>query len=81
MLNDWAISVLNANRIDPNEVEEVHGDMIVKFKNGEEKRLCEIWQRVMGYLRPTTEFNKGKYSEFVTRKYFNEPEGGPDDAA
>lgn len=81
MLSDWAIGILNANRIDPKEVEEVRGDMLVKFKNGEERRICEVWQRVMGYLRPTTEFNKGKYSEFATRTYFNEPEGDPDDAA
>lgn len=81
MLNDWAIGILNANRIDPKEVEEVRGDMLVKFKNGEEKRLCEVWSRVMGYLRPSSEYNKGKYSEFAARTPYKEPEGGPDDAA
>ena len=41
---------------------------------------------VMGYLRPTTDYNVGKYSEFKTRKYFTEESAnvndeGPDDAA
>lgn len=26
----------------------------------------------MGYIRPSTEFNKGKRSEFETREYFKE---------
>lgn len=40
--------------------------------NPKERQLCEIWTRVMGYLRPVSEFNKGKKSEFYTRKYFEE---------
>ena len=38
----------------------------------EERQPCEIWTRVMGYLRPVSEFNKGKKSEFYSRKYFAE---------
>ena len=26
----------------------------------EERQPCEVWTRVMGYLRPVSEFNKGK---------------------
>lgn len=37
-----------------------------------ERQPCEVWTRVMGYLRPVSEFNKGKKSEFYTRKYFAE---------
>ena len=37
-----------------------------------ERQPCEVWTRVMGYLRPVSEFNKGKKSEFYTRKYFSE---------
>ncbi|MDO4184451.1 MAG: anaerobic ribonucleoside-triphosphate reductase [Rhodospirillales bacterium] len=40
--------------------------------NDEERQPCEVWTRVMGYLRPVSEFNKGKKSEFYTRKYFAE---------
>ncbi|MBP5399608.1 MAG: hypothetical protein J6Y53_04240 [Alphaproteobacteria bacterium] len=37
-----------------------------------ERQPCEIWTRVMGYLRPVSEFNKGKKSEFYSRQYFTE---------
>lgn len=38
----------------------------------EERQKCEIWTRVMGYHRPVSEFNKGKKSEFYSRKCFTE---------
>lgn len=72
MLNDYALGVLKANRINPDDVESVDGDMLITFKDGTQRRLCEVWSRVMGYLRPSTEYNKGKYAEFKTRKYFKE---------
>jgi len=31
---------------------------------------CEIWSRVVGYYRPTTEWNKGKQAEFNDRKEY-----------
>ena len=34
---------------------------------------CEIWTRAMGYCRPVSNFNIGKYSEFCERKTFTEP--------
>lgn len=37
-----------------------------------ERQPCEVWTRVMGYLRPVSEFNKGKKSEFYARQYFLE---------
>jgi len=37
-----------------------------------ERQSCEVWTRVMGYLRPVSEFNKGKKSEFYTRVCFSE---------
>lgn len=37
-----------------------------------ERQPCEIWTRVMGYLRPKNWFNRGKKSEFDERKYFSE---------
>ena len=33
---------------------------------------CEIWTRVMWYLRPVSHYNIGKKSEFYGRKYFDE---------
>lgn len=38
----------------------------------EERQKCEIWTRVMGYHRPVSEFNKGKKSEYYSRKCFTE---------
>ena len=40
--------------------------------NDSERQPCEVWTCVMGYLRPVSEFNKGKKSEFYSRKYFAE---------
>ncbi|MBO6305480.1 MAG: hypothetical protein J6M62_10455 [Selenomonadaceae bacterium] len=40
--------------------------------NDAERQPCEIWTRVMGYHRPVSEFNKGKKSEFYSRKCFTE---------
>lgn len=37
-----------------------------------ERQPCEIWTRVMGYLRPLSEFNKGKKAEFWERTYYTE---------
>lgn len=33
---------------------------------------CEVYTRVMGYLRPVSQYNIGKKSEFYSRKYFDE---------
>ncbi len=33
---------------------------------------CEIYTRVMWYLRPVSNYNTGKKSEFYSRKYFDE---------
>lgn len=40
--------------------------------NDEERQLCEVWTRVMGYYRPVSEFNVGKKSEFYSRVCFSE---------
>ena len=31
---------------------------------------CEVWSRVVGYLRPTSRWNEGKQEEFKDRKLF-----------
>ena len=38
----------------------------------EERQLCEIWTRVMGYHRPVSGFNPGKQAEFEERVPFKE---------
>lgn len=32
---------------------------------------CEVYSRVVGYLRPVQSWNKGKKEEFALRKNFN----------
>ena len=88
MLDEWAKYQLKLNRIPEEDVDEVSTDMVVKFKDGSERRICEIFSRCMGYLRRTVDFNVGKYSEYESRKEFSEEkalghidDGGPDDAA
>lgn len=43
-------------------------------KDGQEiqRTPCQVFTRVMGYLRPVSHYNIGKKSEFYSRKYFNE---------
>lgn len=36
------------------------------------RQPCEIWTRVMGYMRPVSGWNTGKKSEFYSREYFDE---------
>ena len=33
---------------------------------------CEIYCRVMGYIRPVSNYNEWKKSEFYSRRYFDE---------
>lgn len=87
MLSEWAQYQLKLNRIPEEDVVDVTNEMLVTFKDGTQRRICEIYSRCMGYLRPTTDYNVGKYSEYESRKTFTEEkavaniDGGPDDAA
>ena len=40
--------------------------------DNDKRTPCEIYTRVMGYLRPVSAYNTGKKSEFYSRKYFEE---------
>lgn len=31
---------------------------------------CEVWSRVCGYLRPTSQYNEGKFAEHKDKVYF-----------
>jgi ribonucleoside-triphosphate reductase len=47
----------------------------MKEKDLESKRTeCEVYSRVVGYLRPINQWNKGKQQEFSDRKMFNTKE-------
>ena len=72
MLSEWAQYVLKQNRIPEEDVADVSNEMLVTFKDGTQRRICEVYSRVMGYIRPSTEFNVGKYSEFENRKEYTE---------
>jgi len=34
------------------------------------KTKCEVWSRVVGYLRPVEQFNEGQQASFHDRKEF-----------
>lgn len=36
------------------------------------RQKCEVFSRSMGYIRPVSNFNIGKYQEFTERKTFSE---------
>lgn len=42
--------------------------------NDDERQLCEVWTRVMGYHRPVSSFNIGKKGEHQERRFFKEAE-------
>lgn len=47
--------------------------MAVEIERTEEGRVpCEVYTRVMGYIRPVSGYNPGKKTEFYSRKYFEE---------
>jgi hypothetical protein len=39
---------------------------------GEERTRVEVWSRVMGYMRPVSQWNEGKQSEWHERVTFRE---------
>jgi ribonucleoside-triphosphate reductase len=42
------------------------------MENKEQKRTrCEVYSRIVGYLRPVSQWNKGKRAEFKDRTLFN----------
>jgi anaerobic ribonucleoside-triphosphate reductase len=46
--------------------------------NDNERTRCECWTRVMGYMRPVSQFNIGKQAEHKERKPFVVPTPTPD---
>ena len=73
MLGEYEAYIAKQNGLDADEIADLDATtMLVTFKNGEHHRLAECYTRVMGYIRPLTDFNIGKKGEHATRKPFTE---------
>jgi len=46
-----------------------HIENLIKIKN-EGRTKCEVYSRVVGYLRPVDQWNKGKKEEYNDRKEY-----------
>ena len=77
MLDDKKIQWLKTlgYKDDPRIVDcDIDNRTITMKSNGEvaTRQLAEVWQRVMGYHRPVSNWNAGKKSEFKDRQNFVE---------
>lgn len=45
---------------------------LLTFADGDVKRICDVYSRVMGYHRPVSAYNKGKRQEHMDRTFFQE---------
>ena len=54
------------------EGREIAPDAVVL--KDENRQICEVWTRVMGYFRPVSQFNAGKKSEYNERVLLNSQE-------
>jgi len=43
----------------------------MKKTKKKQRMLCEVYSRVVGYLRPVSQWNPGKEAEFYKRKTYN----------
>ena len=46
-------------------------------KNPVKRVACEVYSRIVGYLRPVQDWNKGKQQEFDERKTYTVPQSVP----
>jgi len=44
--------------------------------NDEDRTECEVYSRVVGYIRPVKQWNNGKQAEFKDRSLFDKALGG-----
>jgi hypothetical protein len=49
---------------------DINGKVLVE---AEKRQPCEIFSRIVGYMRPVAGWNKGKQAEFKDRKPFIAP--------
>lgn len=45
--------------------------MTQELTNTTERTRCEVYSRVVGYIRPVSQWNEGKQAEFDQRVEFN----------
>ena len=76
MLSEFELSVLKSNKIDPEQVASVDANLVVTMKDGTKQQICEVYSRVMGYLRSMSEYNVGKRQEHEDRQLFVEEKAG-----
>lgn len=73
MLSEFELAVLKNNKINAEDVESVDSSLVVTLKDGSKHQIVESFSRVMGYLRPMSEYNIGKRQEHEDRKLFQQP--------
>ncbi|MEK7189931.1 MAG: anaerobic ribonucleoside-triphosphate reductase [Patescibacteria group bacterium] len=44
-----------------------NNDLLVGGDLSAKRQACEVYSRIVGYLRPVTQWNKGKKAEFYDR--------------
>lgn len=71
MLSEFEQAVIRNNGLNMDEVEGITTSYEVTLKDGSKHQLCEVYSRVMGYLRPMSEYNIGKRQEHSDRVLFN----------
>ncbi len=47
----------------------------------EKKVACEVYSRIVGYLRPVADWNRGKQQEFSERKTYGVPQSERSDTS
>lgn len=52
-------------------------DNVEEEKKPVKRVACEVYSRIVGYLRPVQDWNKGKQQEFAERKTYKVPESVP----
>lgn len=70
MLSEFELAVLKNNSINPDEVEAVSKEYVVTLKDGTKHQIVECYSRVMGYIKPMSEYNVGKRQEHDDRQLF-----------
>jgi ribonucleoside-triphosphate reductase len=42
------------------------------MSNNQQRQKCEVYSRVVGYLRPVSQWNEGKQAEYENRQEYNQ---------
>lgn len=60
------------NKSVSNKTKKQKGRKNIMSAETTQRTPCEVFSRSMGFIRPVSNFNIGKYSEFCERKTFTE---------